>query len=137
MQNLVWVETGNSDAGQWPSAKERNGARRLRRFNVCKVWGIRESSAGWTLKRPEVRAPLAPGQTASVFLGGEAAVVAQIFNLPYRRIAFCAAFTTVNDPFCTEALPIENRRYSRLPICATRATPPGAWALFGVFRGFT
>ena len=40
-------------------------------------------------------------------------VVAQIFNLLYRRFATCRA------PQAFDALPISNRRYSRLQICAT------------------
>jgi hypothetical protein len=38
--------------------------------------------------------------------------VAQIFNLPYRRIAFCGAFAIANRFPYLKALPITNRRYS-------------------------
>jgi len=47
------------------------------------------------------------------------ASVAQISNLLYRRIPFCERFE--NSARCekSSALPIGNRRYSRLEICAT------------------
>src|SRR5688500_12349002 len=38
---------------------------------------------------------------------------------PYRRIAFCSALATPNTLEGGPALPIENRRYGRLKICAT------------------
>jgi hypothetical protein len=43
----------------------------------------------------------------------------QICNLPYRRIAFCGPWATTNALELSDALPITNRRYSRLQICAT------------------
>jgi len=46
--------------------------------------------------------------------------VAQICNLPYRRIAFCRASATANALDFPMRLPIANGRYSRLQICATR-----------------
>ena len=45
--------------------------------------------------------------------------VARIFNLPYRRIAFCGSFEAANGSVTSNAQPIANRRYSRLQICAT------------------
>src|SRR5438034_10103493 len=45
--------------------------------------------------------------------------VAQICNLPYRRIVFCGP-CEYSPLTIFEALPITNRRYSRLQICATR-----------------
>jgi hypothetical protein len=45
--------------------------------------------------------------------------VAQIFNLPYRRIPFCRRSEFAAQIEMLDALPIENRRYSRLEICAT------------------
>src|SRR5712675_1439905 len=55
-------------------------------------------------------------------------VVAQICNLPYRRFATCW------PPGSSGALPIENRRYSRLQICVTRQalTPTLSLALVRV-----
>jgi hypothetical protein len=44
--------------------------------------------------------------------------VAQIFNLPYRRISFCELPTVGQSLELLAALPIENWRYSRLKICA-------------------
>jgi hypothetical protein len=49
----------------------------------------------------------------------DASNVAQIFNLPYRRIAFCGAFASATLPLGSEALPITNRRYGRVQLCAT------------------
>src|SRR5262245_28823750 len=46
--------------------------------------------------------------------------VAQICNLLVRRIAFCGALTTSRTLESPDVLPITNRRYSRLQICATR-----------------
>jgi hypothetical protein len=46
--------------------------------------------------------------------------VAQISNLLYRRIAFCGAPASANALELSDALPIKNRRYGRLEICATR-----------------
>ena len=57
-------------------------------------------------------------------------VVAQIFNLLYRRIAFCGALETTGDPAFSTAWPIANRRNGRLKICATGAAL--ATTLFGV-----
>jgi hypothetical protein len=48
--------------------------------------------------------------------------VAQIFNLLYRRIAFCTALGFPIGSLNLAALPIANRRYSRLQICATGAS---------------
>jgi hypothetical protein len=46
--------------------------------------------------------------------------VAQICNLLYRRIAFCGALASPSALELSNALPITNRRYGRLQICATR-----------------
>src|SRR5438876_3799142 len=46
-------------------------------------------------------------------------VVAQIFNLLYRRIAFCRPAVLSKPRVQGDSLPIANRRYSRLKICAT------------------
>src|SRR5258705_8229379 len=46
--------------------------------------------------------------------------VAQIGNLLYRRIAFCGAVKSAHALELSDALPIANRRYGRLQICATR-----------------
>jgi hypothetical protein len=43
------------------------GARRSRRFTPRRVWGVRESKAWGTLKRPEGRAPFAPRASTSEF----------------------------------------------------------------------
>jgi hypothetical protein len=45
--------------------------------------------------------------------------VAQICNLLYRRIAFCGTFANARALELSNALPITNRRYGRLQICAT------------------
>jgi hypothetical protein len=45
--------------------------------------------------------------------------VAQIFNLPYRTIAFCGALTVLEALEFTNAWPISNRRNSRVQLCAT------------------
>jgi prepilin-type N-terminal cleavage/methylation domain-containing protein len=45
--------------------------------------------------------------------------VAQIFNLLYRRIPFCQRVQLDRQPEISNDLPIANRRYSRLKICAT------------------
>jgi hypothetical protein len=52
--------------------------------------------------------------------------VAQICNLPYRRIAFCGARAGSTRQQVSSALPITNRRYSRLQICATIPGQPHA-----------
>jgi uncharacterized RDD family membrane protein YckC len=44
---------------------------------------------------------------------------AEIFNVLYRRIPFCACPDVCNAPADPGAQPIRNRRYSRLKICAT------------------
>ena len=46
--------------------------------------------------------------------------VAQIFNLPFRRIAFCGAPALSSARESWAALPISNRRYGRLKIWAAR-----------------
>jgi hypothetical protein len=46
--------------------------------------------------------------------------VAQICNLLYRRIAFCGTPASASAFELSDALPITNRRYGRLQICATR-----------------
>ena len=46
--------------------------------------------------------------------------VAQICNLLYRRIAFCGTMVSASGLELSDALPITNRRYGRLQICATR-----------------
>src|SRR5258708_7493241 len=55
--------------------------------------------------------------------------VAQIFNLLYRRLAACwphdlEVFGNSGRDFRSDALPITNRRYGRLKICATPAQAP-------------
>ena len=45
--------------------------------------------------------------------------VAQIGNLPYRRIESCRAFAESNVLEFADALPMANRRYGRLQVCAT------------------
>jgi hypothetical protein len=54
-----------------------------------------------------------------------AAQVAQIINLPYRRIAFCGASAVAMRSMGSEALPIANRRYSRVQLCATSPAVDG------------
>jgi REP-associated tyrosine transposase len=49
----------------------------------------------------------------------ERSVVAQIFNLLYRRIAFGRSFDSSNDSFLHHAPQITNLRYSRVQRCAT------------------
>ncbi len=56
-------------------------------------------------------------------------VVAQIFNLLYRRITFCGSPATSSVLEFTGALPIANRRYGRLQTCATGAFA-AAWLAF-------
>jgi len=53
-----------------------------------------------------------------------AAAAAQISNLLYRRIAFCGAWDGLKCELRPVALPITNRRYSRLQICATSLDRP-------------
>src|SRR5712692_7749714 len=55
--------------------------------------------------------------------------VAQIFNLPYRRFLICRSqesHPTLNPGLACRSggLPIANRRYSRLKICATFVPSP-------------
>ena len=50
--------------------------------------------------------------------------VAQIFNVPYRRIEFCGALALSSARESFDAPPITNRRYGRLKICATTVTAP-------------
>jgi len=57
----------NSEVEKGESTNKRAGARRLRRFTIRKVLDTRKSSAWWTLKRPEGRAPLAVHHSTSVF----------------------------------------------------------------------
>ncbi len=52
-----------------------------------------------------------------------AAFVAQICNLPYRGIAFRVASGCARDSTRCGALPIANRRYGRVQLCATTAEP--------------
>src|SRR5258707_12195997 len=66
-------------------------------------------------------------------------VVAPIFNLLYRRIAFCGLAAIREASNCFHALPITNRRSGRLQICATtpttargRAVAPRGWTLVEV-----
>src|SRR5262249_51182058 len=47
--------------------------------------------------------------------------VSQIFNLLYRRIAFCQRLQLDRRLETSNRLPIANRRYSRLKICVTPA----------------
>ena len=46
--------------------------------------------------------------------------VAQICNLLHRRIALCGTPASASALELSDALPITNRRYGRLQICATR-----------------
>jgi hypothetical protein len=55
--------------------------------------------------------------------------VAQIWNLPYRRIAFCRPLVTPSALELADALPIENRRYG-----ATRPSLAKPQAKFGLRR---
>ena len=48
-------------------------------------------------------------------------LVAQTASLPYRRIAFCGPPPGSGALDLSDALPIANRRYGRLKICATNA----------------
>ena len=50
--------------------------------------------------------------------------VAQIFNLPYRRIAFGRRSEVSRRPGFAEAPQITNLRYGRLQICATASRRP-------------
>ena len=45
--------------------------------------------------------------------------VAQIFNLPYRRIAFCGAWANPKRWDESDPLPTSSRRNGRLQVCAT------------------
>ncbi|MBM3837881.1 MAG: hypothetical protein FJ398_07935 [Verrucomicrobia bacterium] len=84
------------------TALSKQGA--LAKFSLSRVCdappGERERltawSAGWTTK-----------------------LVAQSCTLPYRRIVFCGASPSPSTLGLAGALPIGNRRYSRLKICAT------------------
>jgi zinc protease len=53
-----------------------------------------------------------------MIMGGVFKNVAQIFNLPYRRIEFCGAMVNSGVRQC-DALPSATRRYSRVQLCAT------------------
>jgi hypothetical protein len=59
--------------------------------------------------------------------------VAQIGNLPFRRIASCGASARSRTADLADVLPITNRRYGRLPVCATtkysnrRVGVPSGW----------
>jgi hypothetical protein len=46
-------------------------------------------------------------------------IVAQISNLRYRTVSFCEVFKQSARRENSGGLPIGNRRYSRLEICAT------------------
>jgi hypothetical protein len=70
-------------------------------------------------RRPRLRAPCSPSPPPSP-RGEYVFSVAQICNLPYRRIAFCGTSAWSRALECSDALPITNRRYGRLQICATR-----------------
>jgi hypothetical protein len=48
-----------------------------------------------------------------------ASFVAQVFNLLFRRFLTCGGANQFQPAFAHARLPIENRRYSRLKICAT------------------
>jgi hypothetical protein len=48
--------------------------------------------------------------------GAQRSLVAQICNLPYRRIAFCGAPASAIAPELSDTPPIRNRRYGRLQI---------------------
>ncbi|MEO8427401.1 MAG: prepilin-type N-terminal cleavage/methylation domain-containing protein [Verrucomicrobiota bacterium] len=50
----------------------------------------------------------------------DASQVAQIWNLLYRRIGFCGTSASASALELSDALPITNRRYGRLQICAMR-----------------
>jgi hypothetical protein len=55
----------------------------------------------------------------SKFHGRYVFSVAQVCNLPYRRIAFCGMWESSRALELSDPLPITNRRYGRLQICAT------------------
>ena len=54
-----------------------------------------------------------------MIFGDGAQNVAQIFNLLYRRIAFCVTSDESLVPALSFAWPSATRRYGRLKICAT------------------
>ena len=56
-------------------------------------------------------------------------LVAQIFNLPYRRLAACRTFANSGVFDFTDGLPITNRRYSRVQLCATLNAYVTAWLI--------
>jgi len=47
--------------------------------------------------------------------------VAQIFNLPYRRVALGSALNTLTALELSRTLQITNLRYGRVQLCATSA----------------
>jgi hypothetical protein len=69
-------------------------------------------------------------------LRGEAvAGVAQIFNLPYRRIAFGKALKGFEGARIAKASQIPNLRYGRVQLCATSPGPAFDSCLFVFIRG--
>src|ERR1017187_7212620 len=78
---------------------------------------LRQRGKGFTLRMPSARTSLSTlfSELAHIW----AAAVAQISNLLSRRIAFCGAWDSLKCELRPIALPITNRRYSRLQICAT------------------
>src|SRR5438094_9301168 len=61
-------------------------------------------------------------------------IVAQICNLLYLRIVFCGPAATASVLEAGDTLPIANRRYSRLQICATPSGRGIANVLFHVHQ---
>jgi len=60
--------------------------------------------------------------------------VAQIFNLPYRGMAFRRGSTGSRALELAEALPIANRRYGRVQLCATAKGTLNTYQATGLLR---
>jgi hypothetical protein len=60
--------------------------------------------------------------------------VAQICNLPYRRIASCIASRISEALDSADALPITNRRYGRVQLCATTQGTLYTYERLGYFQ---
>jgi len=79
--------------------------------DVAKFKG-REKQEGWG---PQERSDglLEWWITGDGWSDGELLEVAQIGNLPYRRMVFCGSFAVLQRLVDASKLPIANRRYSR------------------------
>jgi hypothetical protein len=66
-------------------------------------------------------------KSANVLSRARGKGVAQISNLLYRRIPFCRARADLPWRHLSRALPIRNRRYGRLEICATQLPSIREW----------